>query len=79
MKKDNEMFDAIFSSDQAKIMKQAVVKTTEINSSLKVATLRIGPKLSLLLYGTDLNGNTHYTMLSEESFNKLKKLKIKGV
>lgn len=77
-KKDEEVFKEIFKEGQLALIKRAIVKTQELTPNLKAATLRIGSEINLLLYGTDLNENTHYMMLSEDTFNSLKKLKLKG-
>lgn len=78
-KKDNEIIDAIFSDAQATIMKKAVTDVSDVTPNLKVFTFRIGNEVSILLSGKDFNDHNHYTMLSQETFEKLKSFKIKGV
>jgi len=76
--KTDDIFKEIFDDSQLVLIKRSIVKTVEINPMLKVSVLKIGRETNILMYGSDLNGNVHYTMLSEESFGKLKKLKLKG-
>lgn len=70
------LIDEIFPEGQRKIMKRAIVKTTEVSPNLWASTLRIGNDTSVLLLGRDDNNNTHYTMMSKGSFDTLKKLKV---
>lgn len=79
MKNNEKLIDEIFEEGQRKLIKRAIVNTTQLNDKLSVSILQIGKETSVLLYGTDLNDNTHYAMMSSETFDKLKKIKFKGV
>lgn len=75
-KAQEEYIDSIFKKEQRALIKKAIVKTEQLTPQLSVSTIRIGKDTSVLIFGTDLNDNVHYTMLSKETFQKLKKIKL---
>jgi len=69
----DKTIDKIFPEGQRKMIKKAIVDTVQVSPNLTASVLRIGNDTSVLLTGRDDNNNLHYTMMSKDTFNQLKK------
>lgn len=78
-KKEEQIINEIFSSEQGKLIKRAIIHTEELGPHLSASVMRIGNEVSYLFYGKDPNGHVQYLMLGTDGLKQVQKFKPKGV